>query len=302
MVQMRGLLTLQGQLFSLMALGLFFRRRGIVGAEFQAGLVDVVIGLILPCNIIASFQVEFTPAVLRESAVIFAVSVGVQLLCWLLAVTMFRRVAPEKRAALQYGTLCSNAGFLGTPVAEGIFGSQGTLLASVYLTPQRIAMWTLGVAFFDRGTQKTWWKRAFTHPCIVAVFIGMALMAAQIPLSGVVGNTVSALGRCNTAMSMLLIGMMMSDFRWQNFLNWEAWYYSAIRLGLIPLLVLLSCRALGLDALATGISVVLAAMPAGATTAILAAKYGTDTESAAGCLTVSTLLSLVAIPLWGLAL
>lgn len=67
-------------------------------------------------------------------------------------------------------------------------------------------------------------------------------------------------------------------------------------------MVLLGCRLLGIDALATGVSVILAAMPMGGTTAILAAKYGCDAAFAGKCVAVSTLLSIVTTPLWCLAI
>lgn len=299
---MEGLLTLQGQLFLLMALGVFFCRRGIVGEGFQTGLTELVIDLVLPCNIITSFQVALTREILMETSVILAVSLAIQIGCWVLAVTLFRRMPPDKRPPLQYGTICSNAGFLGTPVAEGIFGAQGILLAAVYLVPQRIAMWTLGVAFFVRGDRKSLWKKVCTHPCILAVLLGMVLLATQFQFPAVVQNTIQALSRCNTGLSMFLIGMIMADLRLRDFLDRDTLYFSVIRLGLIPLLVLLGCRAVGVDELATGIAVVLAAMPAGGTTAILAAKYDCNAEQAAGCVTVSTLLSMAAIPLWCMAL
>lgn len=73
-------------------------------------------------------------------------------------------------------------------------------------------------------------------------------------------------------------------------------YYSGLRLLAIPLVTLLICRILGTSELVTGVSVLLAGMPAGSTTAILAEKYDGDAVYASGCIFVSTLLSLLTIP------
>lgn len=298
MIHMSGLLTLQGELFLLMALGLFFKRRGIVGDGFQQGLTELIIGLILPCNIIDSFDVKFSLTILRQTLSVLLVSLGIQLGCWLLAGVLYRRQSPDKLPVLQYGTICSNAGFLGNPVAQGIFGSRGLLLASIYLIPQRVAMWTLGVSFFAKSDHRALWRKVLLHPCIDAVFMGLVLLVTQWQLPPVLSKTIQALGSCNTAMSMFLIGMIMSGIRWRDFSDRSALFYSAVRLLLIPALVLLGCRLCRVGELATGVSVVLAAMPAGGTTAILAAKYDCNAEFAANCVTVSTLLSLVAVPLW----
>lgn len=302
MVDMEGLLTLQGQLFLLMLLGLFFKRRNILGDLFQQGLTDLVIDLLLPCSIIVSFQVEFNETIFRQTWEVLLISLVIQVGCWLLSMVLFRRCSQEKRPVLQYGTMCSNAGFLGTPVAEGIFGSQGVLLAAVYLIPQRIAMWSLGVSLFTKTDRRALWKKVLLHPCIDAVAIGMVLMLTQIQLPGVLNSTIQTLGDCNTGMCMFLIGMIMGDLHWKDFLDGLVLYFTAIRLILIPLLVLLGCRLANVEMLATNLSVVLAAMPIGGTTAILAAKYHCNAELAARCVTVSTLLSMVAIPLWCIVL
>ena len=65
-------------------------------------------------------------------------------------------------------------------------------------------------------------------------------------------------------------------------------------------MVLAGCRLAGVDSLVAGVSVILAAMPAGTTTAILALKYHGDEEFATQCVVLTTLLSVVAIPVWSI--
>lgn len=298
MIDMSSLMTQQGQLFLLLLIGLLFKRGGIVDDAFQKGLTDVIIKLVLPCSIIQSFRMEFNAEILRQTSEILIVSAVLQLGCCALALVAYRRQPPEKRPAVQYATLCSNATFLGTPVVDGVFGSQGTLLAAVYLTPQRVAMWTVGLSFFTKKNGQKLWKRVLTNPCIVAVIAGMVLLVTQWPLPAVLGNTVKTLGNCNTGLSMFLIGMICADVQKSDFLDRDSLYFSAIRLVLIPGLLLAGCRLAGVTEIVTDVSVVLAAMPAGATTAILASKYQGSAHFAAGCITVSTLLSIVAIPVW----
>lgn len=302
MIDLQELWTLQGELFMLLALGLFFRRLGIVDAGFQKGLTALVIDLVLPCNIICSFQVRMDSGAPQQTGTILVVSLIVQLGCWLLALAAFCRSPKDRRPVLQYAVLCSNAGFLGTPLTEGLFGPEGALLSAVYLIPQRAAMWSLGVSFFTGRGGKSVWKKVLTHPCILAVLMGMVLMMAKISLPAVLDKTVRAVGNCNTALSMFLIGMIMSNLRWRDFLDWEVLYFTGIRLVVIPALVLLGCRVMGIGGLTQAISVLLAAMPAGGTTAIVAARHGGNAEFAATCVTVSTVLSLAAIPLWCLFL
>jgi len=204
---------------------------------------------------------------------------------------------------LQYATVCSNAGFLGNPVAEGIYGSMGLLYASIYLIPQRIVMWSAGISYFTESPdRKTVVKKVLTHPCIIAAEIGLIIMLFQIPLPTFLSKTISNVGGCTTAMSMILIGMILADANLRTMVSKVTAAFTIIRLVIIPLSVFIGCLIFRIDSLIMGVSVILAAMPAGSTTAILAAKYDGDAEFATKCVVLTTLFSMVAIPLWSMVL
>ena len=214
-----------------------------------------------------------------------------------------------RRSVYQYGTVCSNGAFLGSALVDGIWGSSGLLLSSIYLIPQRVAMWSVGVSYFlqdekpaskeeMRADRRAVLRKTFTHPCILAVVVGMVLMASQLPLPGFLGRTVKSLSNCNMGVSMILIGAIIGSSRMGKLWDKDCFLYCLIRLGLIPAAVLLGCRLCGADSLVTGVSVVLAAMPMGGVTAVLAEKYGGDSAFASKCVAVSTVLSLITTPLW----
>lgn len=203
----------------------------------------------------------------------------------------------------QYATLVSNAGFMGNPIAEGVFGAQGLMYASIYLVPQRIVMWTAGIACFtESGSPQEVFKKVATHPCIVSVYIGLALMIGQLPLPDFLGMTIKAVGGCTTALSMLLIGTIFADLDLSGMVSMPVLRFTLVRLVVIPGIAYAGCRLCGVDRLVTGVSVLLAGMPAGSTTAILANKYQGDVEFATKCVVFSTLMTLVTVPLWCLVL
>lgn len=297
------LITLQGTLFLLAAVGVIFRKKNIITEPGKIVLTDLVLCLILPCNIINSFRMEFNLTILMKFLIILLISVGIQIGCLVLSLLMYRKQPKPQQKVLQYATVCSNAGFMGNPIAEGVFGATGLMYASVYLIPQRIVMWTAGISCFTESPdRKSVIKKVATHPCIVAVYIGLALLVFQIPLPGFLGDTIKSIGGCTTALSMILIGTILADVDVRTIISKTVLFYSFIRLFLIPALVLVGCRLFHVEALLTGVSVLLAGMPAGSTTAILAAKYEGDYIFATKCVVVSTLLSLFTIPVWCLIL
>ena len=117
-----------------------------------------------------------------------------------------------------------------------------------------------------------------------------------------VQSTVNSLAGCNTALSMMVVGMILADLKLREMVDVPVMVYSAVRLILIPVLVLIPCRLLGLDEMVTGVSVLLAAMPAGATTSILAAKYDADAGFTTKMIIMSTLASVITTPIWSFIL
>mgnify|MGYP000142419638 FL=1 len=126
----------------------------------------------------------------------------------------------------------------------------------------------------------------------------MALMLTQCQLPAFLGKALQCTSNCNMTMSMLLIGAIIGSCDLHPLLDRDAILYCVIRLFLMPLVVLVGCRAAHVGELATGVAVVLAGMPMGGTTAILAEKYGADSAFASKCTALSTVLSLITTPLW----
>ena len=304
---MAALLKLQFIIFSLIAIGFFSRRRGMVSREGQKNITDLVINLILPCNILTSFSQQFAEGTMHECLMVFLISAGIQVFCVIYGRTAYPRETEEHRKCLAYGIICSNAGFLGNPLAEGIFGSVGLMFASVYLIPVRVMMWSAGIAIFSgehdlKGTM----KKVATHPCVLACAAGLVMMVNGWIVPEPCFSLLQTIGRCNTAISMLVIGMILSDINPKELVDKIVVRYTVERLILIPLLVwivllpLVNARIL--SRFSVNLSVLLAAMPAGATTSMLAAKYECAPGFATRMVILSTLCSIPTIFLWSMVL
>ncbi len=302
-MQLQGLLNLQLMMFVLMGVGYVLRKNGTVTKEGRSVLTDLIINVILPCNIITAFCIDFDRDVLISGLQVLVVSVVLQLFCTFLAAFAYRKVEKKKRMVLQYATVCSNAGFLGNPIAEGLYGSMGLLYASIYLIPQRIVMWSAGVSYFTESpSKKDVIRKVLKHPCIIAVEIGILMMLTGFRFPEFLQRSIKSLGGCTTAITMLFIGTVLADAGFHNLLSRMTVAFSVVRLVLIPLAVAAGCYLFHVGGTAAGLSVVLAAMPAGSTTAILAAKYHGDEVFATQCVVVTTVLSMIILPVWCLVL
>ncbi len=283
--------------------GIVLRKRGLLRESANSVLTDLLIYLILPCNIISSFFIEFNIDILKGFGIILIISTLIQVASLLIAHISYNKEIPGEKKALQFGTICSNANFMGNPIAESVYGAEGLMYASIFLIPMRIVMWSAGISYFTESPgQKEVVKKVLTHPCIVAVYIGMILMLLQISLPFFLEGTIRSLGDCTTVLSMMLIGTILAEAEPRSLINKSTMKYIFIRLILLPFLVFTCCRLFHIKPLLSGISVLLTGMPAGSTTAILAAKYDGNYIFATRCVVMSTFFSLVTIPLWCLAL
>jgi predicted permease len=288
------------------------RKKGIVSREGQKSITDLVINVVLPCNIVTSFVQELPDSALRDCVMIFLISVGMEIMCMLYARIAYRNVEANRKKCLTYGILVSNAGFLGNPVAEGVYGPMGLMLASVYLIPVRVIMWSKGIAIFSgESDRRQTLRKVVTHPCVIACMIGIVIMLADL-LADVsivpewVFDMLQTVGRCNTGLSMMVIGMILSDIDRKQLMDKLVIRYTLERLIVIPGalgMILLGLSRLGIvTGLAPNLAVLLAAMPAPATTSMLSSKYNCAPDFATKMVILSTLCSIPTIFLWGLVL
>ncbi|MBQ9325074.1 MAG: AEC family transporter [Clostridia bacterium] len=296
---MQKVWVLEVCLFTMIAVGFLLGKKTILGQNAERMLTDLVILVVLPCNILTSFTGQKGEGLTGDLLGIFVVSIALQAFSVLYGRWRYRKEPLDRQMNLRYATLASNAGFLGNPVAEGVFGPVGLMLASVYLIPQRIMMWSEGIAIYS-GTsdRKATIKKVVTHPCVIACVLGLILMTSGVELPEAVLTPIQTIGRCNTALSMMVIGMILSKMDLRRMWDTSIVLYTLERLLLIPLLVFLFCRLLSLSDLVTGVSTLLAAMPAAATTSMLANKYDRNPAFATQTVIFSTLCSMPAIALW----
>lgn len=294
------IINLQIEIFILLIIGFVLAKKGYFSKETQTQLTNIVLMVVLPCSIVNSFQIDLDKNLLVSTTMILVVSFGIQLLYGLLNRFLYRKLTIDKKICCQYATMVSNAGFMGMPIAQGVFGDIGLLYASVFLIPQRIFMWSSGLALFSKNKNTKVFKQILTHPCIIAVYIGIVLMALRsvdIFLPTPIEETISLISKCTTALSMLVIGGILSDIDYKHVFDKDTFLYSIYRLLLIPMLILVITRVLPIDTLPANLCVLLSAMPAASTTVMLAQKYGSDALFASKLVLVSTLLSLITLPL-----
>ena len=277
------MLSLQETMFLLILTGVLIKKLKIIDAAGRKMLSDLLIDVILPCNIVESFLggMVFPDGFARNCLLAVGLSAVIQLMSIYGSKLLFRKYPREQRSVLSYGIICSNSSFVGLPVARLLFGDLGVIYTSMFQIPLRFTMWTAGLSL----------------PCIIAVFAGLLLMAAPVSLPGFLDSAVASVSSCTVPVSMFVIGTILADAPIRSMFSKPVLWYTCLRLVLYPLLLCVLLKPLHLDTTLTNVCILMTGMPAGSTGSILADKYDCDAVFASQIAFASTLCSILTIPL-----
>lgn len=298
------MLSLQFMLFSLIIVGIIANKTNIITSQNRKSFSDLLINLVLPCNIVNSFlsKVKISDRFFRNCILMLLLSSAIQIFATLISKVLFARFEKKKKSIMSYGLICSNSSFIGLPIAETLYGAIGVMYTSIYQIPTRFTMWTAGLSLFTSVNKKDALQKLAKHPCILAIFVGFFLMLLPISLPSFLQDTIAAISRCTIVLSMLVIGAVLAETDIRTIFTGEVLYYTAIRLLLFPLFIFAVLQPFHLDPLLVSICVIMSGMPAGSTTSVLADKYNCDPAFASQIIFVSTLFSIFTIPVLGIIL
>ncbi|MFO7819393.1 MAG: AEC family transporter [Halanaerobacter sp.] len=297
-------------LFFLLMIGFIIRRLEIVDRHLNDNLTNLIIYVTLPALIINSMDYEFSLERLNQLGVVLVGSVFIFFIMIAVSWLVSSRLTQEgkERSIYRFILIFANVGFMGYPVVEVIFGQQGVFLATVYNLVFNLFIWTLGVLIMCNSQEGEKAKIDLSHlvnPGIISIGIGFLIFLFSLELPSSISHTLHLLGETTTPLAMIVVGNILAQVKIREiFSNLKLWLVTGVRLVLLPLLVLAILQGVTLlipgfsfSPLLLGVLVVLTGMPAVANTAIFAQKFGSDEALASEGVFLTTLLSLVTIPL-----
>lgn len=207
-------------------------------------------------------------------------------------------LTPGDRTAAWLSVFFMNNVFIGFPVVEALFGPSADFCAALTGLPFNLLLFSLGVSRLraGQGRGRVRLKEVFS-PALVATLVSIVFFLGQIPFPQLVADTVQTLGGATVPLSMVIIGISLSQVPIREALtDWRAYVVSLVRLILCPLVVWLVLR-LFLEGTTLGVLTVIAACPSGAMITILSLRYGVDETFATRVNFVSTVLCAGTLPL-----
>ena len=293
------MIQLQMQILLMLGIGFFLRKKEIVTVEIRKGLSALLINVVLPCTVILSFMNDsiVNSDLLMTCLLAVVISAIIQTVSIIASKFLFNRYEKMDANVLTYGMIVSNSAFIGIPIIQSIYGSEAVMFASVFQIPIIVTMWTIGLALFKPIDHKHALKSVIRNPSVVAVLIGFIIMLTGIKFPIFITKTISSIASCTTAISMFVVGSILADIEWNNLLDKKVLFFCSIRVIEYPFIVFIVLTFVNAPTLIKAIAVIMTGMPAGSTAAILAEQYRCDAKFAAKLILVSTVLSVITIPL-----
>ncbi|NLW56501.1 MAG: AEC family transporter [Firmicutes bacterium] len=284
-------------LFLIMLIGFIARKREFITATGTQDLTRLLLYVTCPLTIFTSFQFEYSRAMLVGAGQVFAFSITFHLIALLISFPLFFRYPEPVRRVLRFTTIFANCGFMGFPLLQSIYGKSGVFYGSFYVMGFTLFVWTVGIRIFIGKQDGSPWKKVFTNPNLIALCLGLGTFVLPVKLPLPIYSALEIVGAMNTPLSMLLVGVTLTEVKLRELFTGLAVYYgSFVRLLLVPFIALLITNLFSLPPIVQGVSVLLTATPAAALTTAFAAKYNGDTHLSSRLVLLSTIFSIITLP------
>ena len=286
-----------GVMLLLILVGYVVSKRGMLTDRGTSEVNTLLLQIVTPCLIVNSFltsEDSLSAGELLLSVGTSALAIGLSIL---LSRCFFRKAPEGRKKVLQFAAAFSNSGFMGLPLVEGIVGSKGVMYGSFFIVVFNIFCWTYGFRMMSGG-QKMSLKVLLMNPGIIGLVFGLPIYFLDLHLPAVLSEPVGFLAALNTPLAMLVVGSYIAKVELHSFISDLAVYKSAaLRLLLAPGIFLGLLLLIRPEPNLFVTSVIQAACPAAANTVLFSVQYKRDSALASKTVAVSTVLSIITIPL-----
>lgn len=194
----------------------------------------------------------------------------------------------------------ANTGFMGYPVLLDVFGQEAVFYASLIHMAFNFFVYTYAIMCLTKGDDSEFklnFKQLLT-PGIILIFVGIFIYLFDIQLPSVLMDTINSVGSLTAPLSMMMIGSSLAVYPIKDsFTDWRSYVFAFVRLMIVPFVTMLICRLIHIDPYYANITIITNAMPVGSMVLMLATQYNANVKIVTRNIVVSTLLSVITIPI-----
>jgi predicted permease len=301
-------------LFAIVVVGYIAGKKEYMGGTFDKRLSKLVIDITCPALILSSAMTGELPdrryilPLLTISIITYLILTGVALL-----LPRFLTTRKDDEGPIGFALMFGNVGFMGYPIVASIFGHEAVFYAAVLNVVNTFAVFTIGTILITGKTVNgpKFQKKVLWSTPMLAAYLTMLIVALGIKgIPTFISQPLTMIGNITVPAALLIIGSSMSNLPLRAMLgNGTVYATTLMRLAVLPLAIHFLCTALEkmLETFApsiavfspfvVGINTVVIAMPVATYGTILCLRHGKDTTLITEVTFITTLLSMISIPL-----
>lgn len=312
-------------IFLLIGIGMILYRRKMLSEEGSKQISGLIINITNPALLICSALDDGPKASLRDLgialaayAVIFALLIAVGFL-----LPYVLRVPKNLHYAYQMLTVFGNVGFIGIPLASAVLGSESLIFVSIFNLLFNLLIYTFCISLLQRAAAEQTGERALlpdaqpdestaastghfscgglkklVNAGTISAAVTILFYLGNFHVPVIISSTLTYAGRATTLLSMLVLGVSVAQMAPKDiFSNPKLYAFTLLRQILVPIGCVLLMRTFIDNKLILNTLLLMVAVPAANMPLMLAKQMDMDTEPISQGIILTTVLSLVTVPL-----
>ena len=289
-----------GSIALIMALGFLLGKIKLISEHTNRQLTNLLLTVFMPAALFSAFPSEYN----QDSANLFHSGFLAGFII-MFAVIIIARIIfnkkwmdPELSREAQFALIFNNATFLGYPIVVSTFGSSGILAYCGFIIAFNIALFSYGIWLFEQKVSMKLVRSIVLNPNIIAVLLGMVFFLLNISLPSFITDAVGYVGNATTPLSIICIGFMLSQAKLKNvFAKWKLIAATLIQLVLGPVATWAILTLMNFPPEVIQVCTLIQALPTATSLGLFAVKYGGDEAESSEIVTISTLFSVITMPI-----
>ncbi len=297
-------------IFILIGIGMILYRRGMISEEGSKQISGLIINVTNPALLICSALEDGPKASLRElgiALVVYSVIFAI-LIAFGFLLPHILRVQKNLHYAYQMLTVFGNVGFIGIPLASAVLGSESLIFVSIFNLLFNLLIYTFGISLLQRAAGQTadgdaappasGRLKKLINAGTISAAVTILFYLGNFPVPVIISSTLSYAGRATTLLSMLVLGVSVAQMAPRDIFSHPKLYaFTLLRQILVPIGCVLLMRMFLDHRLILNTMLLMVAVPAANMPLMLAKQMDMDTESISQGIILTTVLSLVTVPL-----
>ena len=285
-------------MFLISCVGMICYKTNIITKEAQKYFSAFVLKIVIPIFIFMSFQIELSDELLTGIISSLLLSILSHILMILISMLVIRKNEKTEYSIERFSLVYTNCGFMGIPLISGVFGEEGALYATVYLTVFNILVWTHGLITIKNQISVKDLIKVFTSPTMISIFLGIICLIFGIKVPEIIAKPFNYIAAMNTPLPMVVAGVMIAQNSLINTIkDFRTIVISVLRLLIVPVIVFMVLRLIPCNEIVLMSVMLSVSCPTATIGTLFAIEHNKNAAYASRIFAITTVASAITMPL-----